>query len=431
MIRIVTLIFFLSTSNLLGSEYYWMQTNTKGWKNSYRYDFLEGRLGEKVLISLDSIYSQIPNSYFFFYNGEELQSYVSCGFDIYSIDGEVLELKYNYYNRGYTCYSTPFVRDSTNYLLGGHGFWTNHFDLLRFDKIHGSWEIVKTKNQPLDYVSNGVYQNSKGIYSLFGGRENFRIGLSEKVPNGYFLDWESKVWSEIEISIEGVDNVKLVENSGLRFLQSKDYFYIVSNSGLETMGWNIIEKESGKIYFFDELKNEDVFLSPFIEVIGNKVNYQSPNGTPKSLDLESLFSKSKQVGQIRVKEDSSEIGGVFPFRDIVYILIITLLILILIYFYLRKIRTKTNTIIPNQNRNEEIENILKSLSKYSSQSLSTQQLDEVLRIDSLVNEDTKRLKRSRWINKLNELQNSMNGTDLIVRDKSVEDKRFVFYRINK
>jgi uncharacterized membrane protein len=147
--------------------------------------------------------------------------------------------------------------------------------------------------------------------------------------------------------------------------------------------------------------------------------------------LESLFSKSKQVGQIRVKEDSSEIGGVFPFRDIVYILIITLLILILIYFYLRKIRTKTNTIIPNQNRNEEIENILKSLSKYSSQSLSTQQLDEVLRIDSLVNEDTKRLKRSRWINKLNELQNSMNGTDLIVRDKSVEDKRFVFYRINK
>jgi hypothetical protein len=429
MIRIITLIFFLSTSNLLGSEYYWMYTNTKGWKNSYRYEFLEGRLSGKVLNSLDSIYSQIPNSYFFFYNGEELQSYVSCGFDIYSIDEEVLELKYKYYNRGYTCYSTPFVRDSTNYLLGGHGFWTNHFDLLRFDEIHGSWEVVKTKNQPLDYFSNGVYQNSKGIYSLFGGRENFRTGLSEKVPNGYFLDWESKVWKEIEISIEGVDNEKLVEDSGLKFLQSKDYLYIVSNSGLETMGWNIIVKESGKIYFFDELKNEDVFLSPFIEVIGNKVNYQSPNGTPKSLDLESLFFKSREVGQIKIKESPSEIGLVFPFKDIVYILIISLLILISVYLFLKRPKSKLD--IPNPIRNEEIENILKSLSKYSSQSLTVHQLDEVLGIDSIVNDDSKRLKRSRWINKLNEFYSSVNGKDLIVRDKSLEDKRFVSYRINK
>jgi hypothetical protein len=428
-IRIVTLIFLLSTSNLLGSEYYWMYTHSKIWKNSHRYEFLEGRLSGKVLNSLDSIYSKIPNSYFFFYNGEELQSYVSCGFDIYSIDGEVLELKYNYYNRGYTCYSTPFVRDSTNYLLGGHGFWTNHFDLLRFDEIHGSWEVVKTKNQPLDYVSNGVYQNSKGIYSLFGGRENFRTELSEKGPNGYFLDWESKVWKEIEISIEGVDNVKLVENSGLRFLQSKDYFFIVSNSGLKNMGWNIIEKESGKIYFFDELKNEDVFLSPFIEVIGNKVNFQSPNGTPKSLDLETLLFKSREVGQIKIKKSPSEIGMVFPFKDLVYILIISILILISVYLFLKRPKSKPD--IPNPYRNEEIENILKSLSKYSSQSLTVQQLDEVLGIDSIVNDDSKRLKRSRWINKLNELHSSVNGKDLIVRDRSVEDKRFVFYKINK
>lgn len=431
MIRIVTLIFFLSTSNLLGSEYYWMHTYTKGWKNSYKYEFLEGRLSGKVLSSLDSIYSQIPNSYFFFYNGEELQSYVSCGFDIYSIDEEVLELKYNYYNRGYTCYSTPFVRDSTNYLLGGHGFWTNHFDLLRFDQIHGSWEIVKTTNQPLDYVSKGIYQNSKGIYALFGGRENFRTGLVEKVTNGYFLDWESKVWSEIEISIEGIDNLELVEKDGLKFLETKDYFFIVSNSSLKNMGWNIIEKESGKIYFFDELKNEDVFLSPFIEVIGNKINYQSPNGTPKSLDIETLFFSSKEVGQISIKENSSEESKIYYSKDSVYILIITLLLLIITYSYFRRNGTKPKPISQNSIRNEEMEIMIKSLYKFPSESLTTQQLDEVLGIDLLVNDDTKRLKRSRWINKLNEFQNSRNGTDLIVRDKSAEDKRFVYYRINK
>jgi hypothetical protein len=259
--------------------------------------------------------------------------------------------------------------------------------------------------------------------------ENFRSGLVEKVTNGYFLDWESKVWKEIEISIEGIDNAILVEEGVLKFLQTKDYFFIVSNSGLKNMGWNIIEKESGKIYFFDQLKNEDVFLSPFIEVIGNKVNYQSPNGTPKSLDIETLFSASKEVGQIKIKEDFLKTGGVFPFWYGVYTFIIILIILISSYLYFRK--TKTKPTIPNQNRNEEIETIIESLTQYSSQSLTTQQLDEVLGIDSVVNDDSKRLKRSRWINKLNEFQNTLNGSDLIVRDKSVEDKRFVYYRINR
>jgi hypothetical protein len=245
------------------------------------------------------------------------------------------------------------------------------------------------------------------------------------------LDWESKIWSEIEISIEGIDNLELVEKDGLKFLETKDYFFIVSNSGLKNMGWNIIEKESGKIYFFDELKNEDVFLSPFIEVIGNKVNYQSPNGSPKSLDIETLFSASKEVGQIKIKEDSSEIGGLFPFRDSVYIFIIILLLLIITYSYFRSNGTKPKPISQNPIRNEEMETIIKSLYKFPSESLTTQQLDEVLGIDSLVNDDTKRLKRSRWINKLNEFQNSRNGTDLIVRDKSAEDKRFVYHRINR
>ncbi len=82
-IKFLRLIFLLTLFNnpLFGSEFYWMRTSTKDWKKSDRSDFLNGRLGVDVLNSLDSIYSKNPHHYFFFYNGEELQSYVSCGFD--------------------------------------------------------------------------------------------------------------------------------------------------------------------------------------------------------------------------------------------------------------------------------------------------------------------------------------------------------------
>ena len=429
MIRVFTLfsLLFIFSLKVIASEYYWLRTFTKGWKNSYRYDFLEGRLGEDVLNALDSIYSKMPNEYLFFYNGEELQSYIGCGFDLYAINEGNLKLKYNYFNRGYTCFSTAFVRDSTNYLLGGHGFWTNHFDLFRFEETHGSWELVITINQPLEYVSKAVYLNSKGIYSLFGGKDNIRTGLEERVSNGYFLDWESKEWKEIEIRIDGVNNAELVTKGSLKFLQTKDYFFFLSTSDLQNTGWNIIEKESGKIYFYDYLKNEDVFISPFIEVIGNKVNYQSPNGTPKSLDMELLLSKSREVGAITIKEASWNLAEVFHSKESNYILIGIILMLIFLNFYLRKKPKQSPKII---NGDEEIEKMIASFSQYASQLLTTEELDGVLGIDSIDNNDSKRLKRSRWINRLNLHQKSKYGRDLIVRDKNPGDKRYIYYRIN-
>jgi hypothetical protein len=405
-----------------------MRTSTKDWKKSDRSDFLNGRLGVDVLNSLDSIYSKNPHHYFFFYNGEELQSYVSCGFDLYSINETSLQLKYNYFNKGYTCYTTPLVRDETNYLLGGHGFWTNHFDLLKFDEIHGSWELVKTINQPIDYLPSGVFQNSKGIFSLFGNKENIRTGLSEIVPNGYFLDWESKEWKEIEVQIEGIDNTELVSKGNLKSLETKDYLFMVSSVELKNVGWNIIEKESGKISFYNNLKNNDVFLSPFIEVIGNTINYQSPNGTPKSLGLEYLITQSKEVGSLTIKEGSVEGGGKFPNKDSLYIITIILLILFLVNVYVRKKLIPTP---PNTNGSEEMEKMIETFFQYSGQLLNTDQLDGILGIDSVDSNDSKRLKRSRWVNKLNEYYNSQNGKDLIQRDKNPEDKRYMYYRINK
>lgn len=430
MIRLFTLLslLFILNTKVNGSTYYWMITYTKGWQNSYKSEFLGGRVDEKVLSSFDSIYSKNPNAYYFFYNGEEFQAYIGCGFDLYSINEGELKLKYNEFNRGYTCYTTPFIRDSTNYLLGGHGFWTNHFDLLRLDKTHGSWEMVNTINQPIDYYSTAVYQNSKGIYSLFGERFNPRTGLEEKVPNGYFLDWETKAWKEIEIHIDEVDNSLIEQKGNVQLIQTNDYVFLFMPADINNLGWNMIDKESGKIYFFDNLKNRDVFISPFLEIIGNKINYQSPNGTAKTLDMEDLLSKSKEVGRITIKENSLNFSKEFPSKDSIYILIIILLLLLSFNLYIRKKSEPPLSL--NSNGNGEIEKMIETFSPYSSQLLTSEELDVILGIDSVDNNDSKRLKRSRWINKLNEYHTSQNGIDLIIRDKNPEDKRYIYYKVN-
>jgi hypothetical protein len=429
MVKNITLLSFLLvfSTNVLSKDYHLMTTFTKDWKRSNKKEFLQGKLHTKTLEDLDSIYSYHPNAYFFLYNEQALQVYVACGFNIYEIQSDTLKLQYNYHNRGYNCYSRPFVRESENYLLGGHGFWTHHMDLLKFDKVHGSWEIVRTINQPIDYLSAGIFQNTRGIYTLFGGRNNIRTELDEIEYNGYFLDWETKKWNKIEVIIDGVDNKELFEEISPKFIETRDYVFLVITKNLKNVGWNIIEKETGKIYFYDHLKNEDVFFSPYIEIINNQINYESPNGTAKTLDVENLFAQSKLVGEIIITRNQSTIWDTISFKERLYLLIILLLILLVLNLYIRRKPENSSALL---NGFEEIESMAKSFTAFIGQTLNTEELDNILGIQSLDNIDSKRLKRSRWINKLNEYQQLKNGNELIVRDKKPDDKRFVYYRIN-
>lgn len=89
------LVFIFSTSSISqGSEFYWMKTTPKALKRSQRKIFFEGKLKEEIFFLLDSINQKKPNEYFFFFNENELQSYVSCGFDLYAIQDEFIKLKY-------------------------------------------------------------------------------------------------------------------------------------------------------------------------------------------------------------------------------------------------------------------------------------------------------------------------------------------------
>ncbi|UJP63441.1 hypothetical protein [Mongoliitalea daihaiensis] len=421
----VILLVLLTGIASIAMPYASLRTATNDWKKSNKSSFLDGRVTASMLDSLDAIYAQKPSGYNFFLSGNDLQVFVGCAFDLYKVTEQGLDSKYKLYNRGYTCGSYPFQRDSITYLIGGNGFWSAHMDLLWFDEFHGSWEFIKTKNQPLNYFTNGIFTNSQGIYTLFGSYFNPRRELSEPEYQGYFLDWESKEWKRVLIAIDGFDNFALKNSSNIRYLETQDYLYFVlTNQDEPNLGWNIIEKETGKVYFYEALKNEDVFLSPFNEIIGNQIFYQSPNGRAVMLDLDRLKSQSKEVGKLTITDIQESRS--FLTKDLAYSLVIVSLVLFIGFRQWK--RSEQESIIIS--KEDDMEVLIQKILKYAGEVLDTDTLDQLLGVDAVENIDSKRLKRSRMVNRVNDFYMGDKGKELIVRVKNPTDKRYVSYKID-
>ena len=405
----------------LAADYNALYTFTKRWKDKGQSDFLEGRLPRAVLDSLDKIYEKSPYRYLIYELGSKRYVQVGCTFDLYEVDGDRLVNKYVYFNRGYSCASNSFVRENTHYMLGGHGFWQSHMDLLSFDELHGSWELQVTKDQPDNYFSQFVYQNSKGVFSLFGTTSNQRYAIDSKNLQGYFLDWETKAWKEIEVVIEGLSLEELAEKGGLYFVQTEDYAFWASTSGLKNIGWNLIEKETGKIFYY-ESKNVDMGLSPFLEIKGNVLHYSMPSGEFKVLDLAQIRQKSTEVGYVRVKE-AAAFGIASPWAYILFFVVVAVG-----WLLVKKTLPKKKMEELEEQPAKRLEPI-QLLLPYSGQLLTTETLDQLLGIDTQANFDSRRMKRARLINEINEHYLAQAGKELIIRAKKPEDKRYVFYKI--
>lgn len=446
------LIFFVGI--LLGSqlraqqpEYY--QLDFVGNKSGFigKEYFLEGKISKKIILQLDSIYKKNPSAYEFSYNpkSQKLKVFVHCSFDFYSIiDGELIK-DYKFSNRGYTCGSHLFEKNDSYHIISGRGLWNYHVDLMEFDSIPGSWEFTPTTNQPLDYFPIGVYQNSKGIATIFGYYNNPRVPRLENELNGYFLDFEKKSWRPLRVDIKEFNLGLLAHENESRFYESQDYSLNITTTQLPRIGWYLwilFEKETGKLYSYEGTTNSEIFLSPYIEVVGNKVTYFSlePNsvteGKEVTLDLDEIRKKSREIGQVVLLENQ-ENKGISTLTTILPWIGVPLLFLLALWMgiQLQKRTDKKGNLslekdLPQENVQEEKEEeIMDHLLAHNGEKLSTETFDQLLGINEISNFDSKRIKRSRLIKSINKQYEEKNGFPLITRIKNQEDKRFVFYKI--
>lgn len=405
--------------------------HNEDWKKSSKSNFLTNEISREVLIQLDSTYKDAPSAYSFLMDSKgSIYVFVQCTFDFYLLEENKLHKIYKFNNRGYTCGATPFQRDGRFFLLGGSGFWKNHSDLMKFDSLYGSWELVKTEYQPDDYLPLGVFQNSKGITALFGDHYNPRNSIRNTEEMGYFLDWKTQEWSPISIEIEGVDLAYLRENYSTDFLETEHFVFLASNTELKNLGWNIIDKETGEIFVYPDTRNFEVFSSPYIEIFGDLVSYMDPKGKEMQIDLGQIQKASLKVGQINYEVSSSSPQNK---NLIVYVFgVVALFIIVLAAIGIKNILGKKSRpmILPE---NEEVDissEVISELLTKEGEKLTTESLDLILKIDHTQNFDSRRIKRSRLINEINQEYKKMKNKELIVRERNPNDKRFFFYMIN-
>ena len=193
------------------------------------------------------------------------------------------------------------------------------------------------------------------------------------------------------------------------------------SKGLKNIGWNLIEKEKGKIFYY-EFKNGDLGLSPSIEIKGNVLNYTLPSDLLKTLDPTQIRQKTTEVGYFGPKE-AAESGILNFWADFLFLVILVIGLLIV-----KMIHSKEKNLEAEVQPFKRLEPI-QLLLPYSGQLLTTETLDQLLGIDSQANFDSRRMKRTRLINDINEKYLAQAGKELIVRDKKPEDKRHVYYKI--
>ena len=442
-------LFFSLDSKAADPEFYRLKVTTKRWEYSERNSFLEGKVSRELLQQLDSIYQKYPSGYEFIYDpsSQALKVFVHCTFDFYSIENGKLIKEYQFANRGYTCGSYLFERNNSYHILGGRGLWNYHADLMLFDSLNGSWEFTQTKNQPLEYFQLGSYQTSKGIVTWLGEYNNPRISRLEDELNGFFFDFEKKSWQPIQIDIKEFNLGEIAHANESRLYETQDYAFSVTTSQIPSIGWYIwilVEKETGKLFFYEGNKNVEMFDTPFQEIIGNKFRYfdysinSTTEGKEIEIDLDFIRSQSREIGQINLLDAPNATKNT---SILTLLLWVGLPILILLSLWLGiQIQKRKNTAFQapldsdpetevEQESEDESTEILEKLIAHDGEKLSTEAFDALLGIHQITNFDSKRIKRSRLIKTINSQYLAKKGFLLITRIKNPEDKRFVYYQI--
>ena len=160
----------------------------------------------------------------------------------------------------------------------------------------------------------------------------------------------------------------------------------------------------------------------YLEIKGNVLNYTSPSGERKTLDLTEIRQKSTEVGYVRVKQ-AAAFGISSPWAYILFFVVVAFG-----WLLVKKILPKKKVEEPEVQPTKRLEPI-QLLLPYSGQLLTTETLVQLLGIDGQANFDSRRMKRARLIKKINQHYLAQTGRVLIIQDKMSDDKRYVTYKI--
>jgi len=119
----------------------------------------------------------------------------------------------------------------------------------------------------------------------------------------------------------------------------------------------------------------------------------------------------------------AEFGILYLWADFLFFMILAIGLLIV-----KMIQSKEKNLEPEEQPYKRLDPI-QLLLPYSGQLLTTENLDQLLGFDSQTTFDSRRIKRTRLLKKINQHYLAQTGRVLVTRNKMSDDKRSVTYKI--
>ncbi|MFC5191120.1 hypothetical protein ACFPIK_05030 [Algoriphagus aquatilis] len=406
-----------------------------GSLNSHQEFFPKVSIEEKQMIDSLSSLGTFTTSHMIYQDAGNYFLMNSCSLSLYQWNGDHWKIYAEKPVRGATCASKVFFRDHEPYSYSGVGFWQSHGDVFHFSK-NAEVELVKTYQQPKDFYGTLRFTTESGLYSFFGHSFNLRTDeLDGFLWKGYFLDFSNMHWKEIDFELnenfEKVFGVKTFDKN-LYSISSfeTDDFALTELRNLDTQqtGLLILEKETLKLWIKPNPNSYFLDLN-WLQQEGNTLRFFSiakPSLT--ELQIDELVKTAFPLGKVSLREDQA-------WREILNgywkELVVVISILVVLFGLGKMILPKPHP-IPQASLailNKEENNLVSILRPYSGQVISQEEMDKILGIDSLINQDLRKVRRSRAIKAINDHGLERHGKPMIQRVRDEQDMRIIRYLI--
>jgi len=429
--------FAQSSSPKLGFD--WLKISPLEDYTNFDWDALPDGFSRQMaesLLQYNSISS--PDPITILHIGDQVLALLPCRFDVLLWSDSAWVNLYRGSYAGFNCNNHFFVRDSILYSYGTYGFWKNHSELLEFNFENGNWESIQVENIPQEYGGNANFLSGTNLLSLFGNYINQSTKKYTFEPDGYYLNFAEKKWSELRIDLP---NQEVRDHKGTIFFDLKDYGFLLFYRYMAVEGALLLHKKDLSLKFLKkpaEAKSSFLIASAF----HNTISIHYSDHSFMIFDVDQELAKFEQVGEVILKAEfkkekekkTQEISGtnwsesVFSF--FAFPLVLVSLILLSRYkkilfpsFATKTLRTKKENL-----KNKEF-NILHEILEYRGTLITGEKFDKIVGINLISNLDTKRVMRSKMIKSLNNQSLTEHGSELITRIKSTEDRRIIYYSI--
>ena len=343
---------------------------------------------------------------------------------------------------GFNGGSCDFVFDSHLHSLGGYGLWRRHFDLLRFHGGSQGWQLVATLGEApavRDKDASWVFFHDGKAY-VFAETKEVMQTYGSAMYELYVLDVGSRKWTKMGLvdarlgqfkstTILGSGALMLNEAGELAWLDFKnEQAVLLANREDVFADFGSWRSENGRMTFhndsalyhiFDgdrrdmEIPWDEFGSSLFIPMVSER----------HLLPAEATGAGAALMGDVAEHPSSSQL----VWRTLPWVLVLGLVVMVLRLM-------KRSPSGPASRGGEgytdtRLSPLTQKVLAQEGRQLDTEDLDALLDIAHLSSPETLRSQRAKLISRVNTEHRVLNGTDLIVRQRSANDRRRSVYTI--